>query len=182
MSSVAQPPASDAPRPFRPRNSAASNYALHHLLDRRIPIWPVVARALKASPPLYKTFTLVERLAKGSLFGCRMCGQCALPATGYACPMTCPKQLRNGPCGGVNPDGGCEVYPDQKCVWVQAYERAESTGRVADMRRIQRPIDQRKWGQSSWVNYWLGDDEGLWTDPDVDTAPPLVPTHTRTVR
>ena len=38
-----------------------------------------------------------ERTARSALFGCRMCGQCALPATGYACPMTCPKQLRNGP-------------------------------------------------------------------------------------
>ena len=33
-----------------------------------------------------------------------------------------------------------------------------------DLRRLQRPIDQRKWGESSWVNYWLGRDEHLWTD------------------
>jgi hypothetical protein len=37
---------------------------------------------------------------------------------------------------------------------------------VRDLRRLQRPIDQRKWGQSSWVNYWLGEDEGLWTAED----------------
>jgi hypothetical protein len=79
--------------------------------------------------------------------------------------MTCPKQLRNGPCGGVAPNGDCEVYPGLRCVWLIAYERAEREGRVRDLRRLQRPIDQREWGRSSWVNYWLGRDEGLWTDP-----------------
>jgi hypothetical protein len=104
-----------------------------------------------------------------------MCGQCALPVTAYACPMTCPKQLRNGPCGGVAPDGSCEVYPGMRCVWLIAYERADAEGRVGDLRRLQRPIDQRKWGQSSWVNYWLGEDEGLWTDEtDIEHAPLLL--------
>ena len=57
-----------------------------------------------------------------------MCGQCALPVTAYACPMTCPKQLRNGPCGGVGMDGSCEVYPGMRCVWLMAYERADVGG------------------------------------------------------
>jgi len=95
-----------------------------------------------------------------------MCGQCALPSTAYACPMTCPKQLRNGPCGGVAPDGSCEVYPGTRCVWLMAYERAEQEDRVSDLRRLQRPIDQRRWGESCWVNYWQGRDEGLWTRDD----------------
>ena len=141
-------------------------YRLHNVLDRHIPVWPALAKALRSSPAIYGLFTRVERFSKHELFGCRMCGQCALPVTGYACPMTCPKQLRNGPCGGVNPDGGCEVYPDQRCVWVMAYERAASENKIQDMRRLQRPIDQRKWGQSSWVNYWDGEDEGLWTADD----------------
>jgi hypothetical protein len=141
-------------------------YRLHHVLDRHIPLWPPIARALLNSKPFYKLFTTVEKRTKQELFGCRMCGQCALPVTAYSCPMTCPKQLRNGPCGGVNPNGGCEVYPDQRCVWLMAYERADAEGRVSDMRRLQRPIDQRKWGQSSWVNYWLGEDEALWTSDD----------------
>ena len=83
-----------------------------------------------------------------------MCGQCTLPVTGYACPMTCPKQLRNGPCGGVGSDGSCEVYPDLRCVWLVAFERAEADGQAADLQLLQRPIDHRGWGQSSWVNYW----------------------------
>jgi hypothetical protein len=143
--------------------------ALHVVLDRRNPLWYAVALNLQKAPALNTAFTQLERFVKHRLFGCRMCGQCALPVTAYACPMTCPKQLRNGPCGGVSPDGSCEVYPGMRCVWLMAYERAAAEDRIPDMRRLQRPIDQRKWGQSSWVNYWLGEDEGLWTsDHDFD--------------
>ena len=42
-----------------------------------------------------------------------------------SCPMNCPKNLRNGPCGGVRENGHCEVKPEMKCVWVQAWEGAE---------------------------------------------------------
>ena len=165
------------PKPFRPAVSARSMILLHHVLDRRNPLWQAVARRLRKTPRLYAAFTLTEQLVKERLFGCRMCGQCALPSTAYACPMTCPKQLRNGPCGGVGMDGSCEVYPDTRCVWLMAYERADAEGRVSDLRRLQRPIDQRKWGQSSWVNYWLGEDENLCTsDREAGAAPSLVGT------
>ncbi len=65
---------------------------------------------------------LVDRRAcgQGPVFGCSMCGQCVLHSTGLTCPMTCPKQLRNGPCGGVRADGGCEVKPEMRCVWLKA--------------------------------------------------------------
>lgn len=149
-------------------------FGMHHLLDRRIPVWYAVGLGLLRVPPLYRAFTFVERIVKGRLFGCRMCGQCALPATAYACPMTCPKQLRNGPCGGVGPTGDCEVYPGLRCVWLMAYERAENADAVADLRRLQRPIDHRKWGQSSWVNYWLGEDDDLWTEPVAIAERPLL--------
>ena len=43
----------------------------------------------------------VERKVKGLLFDCQMCGSCVLSSTGMSCPMNCPKQMRNGPCGGV---------------------------------------------------------------------------------
>jgi hypothetical protein len=138
---------------------------LHRLLERNR-LLAGVAEKLEAAPPLYRAFTWGEKQVKERLFGCRMCGQCALPSTAYACPMTCPKQLRNGPCGGVAMDGSCEVYPGTRCVWLIAYERADQDGRTDDLRRLQRPIDQRKQGESSWVNYWLGRDEGLWTDDD----------------
>jgi hypothetical protein len=153
---------------------------LHYALDRRNPLWQAAAKALQRTPRLYSLFTWGERVTKERLFGCRMCGQCALPSTAYACPMTCPKQLRNGPCGGVGMDGSCEVYPGMRCVWLQAYERADAEGRVSDLRRLQRPIDQRKWGQSSWVNYWLGEDEDLWTsDAEAGAPPPLADAQSR---
>ena len=66
----------------------------------------------------------LERAAKIRMFGCQMCGQCVLHSTGMTCPMTCPKQLRNGACGGVRSNGHCEVEPEMRCVWVEAYERA----------------------------------------------------------
>jgi hypothetical protein len=121
-------------------------------------------------------FTAVEKAVKGKLFGCRMCAQCALPSTAYACPMSCPKELRNGPCGGVAANGDCEVYPGLRCVWLVAYERAAAAGRTADLRRLQRPIDQREWGLSSWVNYWQNRDAGLWNgDTSFAPAPPIEP-------
>jgi hypothetical protein len=171
-------PVTELPRPFRPRVTTRAMNAMHRVLDRN-PLWYGVAVLLLKTPPLYTAFTFAEKVVKGQLFGCRMCAQCALPATAYACPMTCPKQLRNGPCGGVSPDGSCEVYPGMRCVWLIAYERAEKESRVGDLRRLQRPIDQRKWGQSSWVNYWLGDDENLWTSEDaIDDSPILLTSST----
>ncbi|MCD2191849.1 methylenetetrahydrofolate reductase C-terminal domain-containing protein [Actinomycetospora endophytica] len=134
------------------------------MLARRAPTqW--LASVVERSPVLMRWFTAGERVSKRELFGCRMCGQCALPTTGYACPMTCPKELRNGPCGGVGADGRCEVHPEQPCVWVVAHERAVRAGHGDDLTRLQRPVDQRLWGQSSWLNYWQGRDEGMWTEP-----------------
>ena len=159
-----------SPKPVKPRASARSMFRSHRLVATNF-LWRGFARAIEAVPPLYKAFTWGEEKMKRQLFGCSMCGQCALPTTAYACPQTCPKQLRNGPCGGVFPDGSCEVYPEMKCVWVIAYERAEETGHVEDLRRLVRPIDHRKWGQSSWINYWRDRDEDLWTEDNALDKP-----------
>lgn len=158
------------PRPTEPRTSAHVLYRLQRVLrPNRFYRW--LGARIESSPKVYRLFTAAEEKVKADVFGCRMCGQCALPATGYACPMSCPKQLRNGPCGGVGADGSCEVYPTMRCVWVTAYERAEGEGRAADLCLLQRPVDHRRQGQSSWVNYWQGRDEGLWTDDDGLTVP-----------
>jgi hypothetical protein len=146
-------------------------YLLHRLLEpnagyRGLAAW------LERRPRLRRAFTAAEKGVKQEIFGCRMCGQCALPSTAYACPMTCPKQLRNGPCGGVGADGSCEVYPGTRCVWLVAFERADSEGHSADLMRLQRPIDHGRWGESSWINYWQGRDVGLWTEDDGLSAPP----------
>ncbi len=91
-----------------------------------------------------------------------MCGQCVLHETGLTCPMSCPKTLRNGPCGGVRPDGTCEVKPDMKCVWLKAYERSERLplwrGHIDHLRP---PVDNRLEGTSSWINLISGRDREL---------------------
>lgn len=95
---------------------------------------------------------VVERAVKGLLFDCRMCGQCVLSSTGMSCPMNCPKTLRNGPCGGVRADGNCEVKPDMRCVWLEAYRGSERIpGGVEAMRTVQFAVDQRGQGRSSWL-------------------------------
>ena len=137
-------------------------YRVHRVIEPNL-AWRAFARLAESLGPVYKTFSWFEEKTKRRLFGCSMCAQCALPTTAFVCPQTCPKQLRNGPCGGVYPDGSCEVYPEERCVWVIAYERAEETGHVHDLRRLVRPLDHRKWGQSSWINFWRGRDEALWT-------------------
>jgi len=94
----------------------------------------------------------VEHAVKGLLFDCRMCGQCVLSSTGMSCPMNCPKTLRNGPCGGVRDNGHCEVKPEMRCVWVEAFKGSERIpGGIAAMREVQHAVDQRQQGRSSWL-------------------------------
>ena len=94
----------------------------------------------------------VEKLVKGLLFDCQMCGQCVLSSTGMSCPMNCPKNLRNGPCGGVRANGNCEVKPEMRCVWVEAYEGSQRMreGRQA-IHVVQFAVDRRLQGRSSWL-------------------------------
>ncbi|RUZ73361.1 methylenetetrahydrofolate reductase [Mesorhizobium sp. M7A.F.Ca.US.006.01.1.1] len=96
--------------------------------------------------------TSIERGVKGLLFDCRMCGQCILSSTGMSCPMNCPKQLRNGPCGGVRANGNCEVEPEMPCVWVQAWKGASQMRRGKDsILNIQKPVDQSLRETSAWL-------------------------------
>ncbi len=101
----------------------------------------------------------VERLelaVKKPLFGCQACGNCVLGHMEYVCPQTCPKQMRNGPCGGTM-FGRCEVV-DQPCVWVGVYGRAKAAGRVDALKVYVPPPDRSLSGTSSWINYFLGRD------------------------
>jgi methylene-tetrahydrofolate reductase-like protein len=118
-------------------------------------------RVLNRMHPLFKTLgyermerpvAAVERAVKGALFDCQMCGQCVLSSTGMSCPMNCPKTLRNGPCGGVRDNGHCEVKPEMRCVWVEAYRGSQRIpDGVASMGKIQFAVDQRLKGRSSWL-------------------------------
>jgi len=102
---------------------------------------------------LEKPVSAVEDLVKGLLFDSQGCGQCTLSETGMACPMNCPKTLRNGPCGGVRQNGACEVKPDMTCVWVRAWEGSQQLeGPEAGLQVIQQPLDYRRKGQSSWLH------------------------------
>src|SRR5689334_24242765 len=94
----------------------------------------------------------VEHAVKGPVWDCRMCGQCVLHDTGLTCPMTCPKQLRNGPCGGVRPNGHCEVHPEMRCVWLNAWERSDRLPSSEELHQLRPPVDNRLWGTSSWKN------------------------------
>lgn len=101
---------------------------------------------------LERPAALVEKLAKGLLFDCRMCGQCVLSSTGMSCPMNCPKTLRNGPCGGVRPGGYCEVKPEMRCVWVEAWEGASRMRHGLErIQVVQPPVDRTLEGSSSWL-------------------------------
>lgn len=95
---------------------------------------------------------LIERGVKSVLFDCKMCGQCVLSSTGMSCPMNCPKQLRNGPCGGVRPGGFCEVKPEMRCVWVEAWDGAARMKRgVERIEVVQPPVNRELEGSSSWL-------------------------------
>jgi hypothetical protein len=93
----------------------------------------------------------VEKRVKGLMFDCRMCGQCVLSSTGMSCPMNCPKQLRNGPCGGVRANGNCEVEPDMPCVWVKAWEGSRNMVHGDRIMTVQKPVDQSLRETSAWL-------------------------------
>ena len=74
--------------------------------------------------------------------------------------MTCPKNLRNGPCGGVRLNGHCEVYPQMRCVWVEAYERSQKMPKYGrEMLLLQPPVNRLLEGTSAWINMLTGTDQ-----------------------
>lgn len=106
---------------------------------------------------------LPEEVFKKVAYNCQMCGQCILHSTGMTCSMNCPKNLRNGPCGGVRPNGHCEVKPEMTCVWVLVYRRSFATAWADHMHHINPPVNRRLAGTSSWIN--------LLTETDIQTQP-----------
>ena len=94
-----------------------------------------------------------ERVWKGALFGCRMCGNCLLQETALICPMECPKGLRNGPCGGSTPEF-CYVDETRPCVWYKIYERAETYVRLEYLMEVLPPLDWDKVGTSPQKDGW----------------------------
>lgn len=120
-------------------------------------VYPLMKRF---SPALAeRTMVWGEKIVKGWIFNCQMCGQCVLHSTGMTCPMTCPKKLRNGPCGGVRHNNHCEVIAERLCVWVQAWERSQDMRYYADdMRIVQPPVNHALRSTSAWANMVEGRD------------------------
>ncbi len=116
------------------------------LIVKLHPLWNAVGYE-RAEKPVSK----LEQLCKGLLFDCKMCGECALSATGMSCPMNCPKSLRNGPCGGVRLNGNCEVYPEQLCVWVEAWHGSRRMKSGDNILNLQEPLNYSQTGSSSWL-------------------------------
>jgi hypothetical protein len=107
-------------------------------------------------PRLARWTERFEYAIKRPMFGCEACGNCVLGHMEYICPQTCPKQMRNGPCGGTL-HTRCEVI-DQECIWVSVYQRAEAAERVGELKTFIPAPDRRLKGTSSWINYFLGRD------------------------
>jgi methylenetetrahydrofolate reductase (NADPH) len=149
------PPAPPKPREFtqklfdviEPANTPAPLRTVLTGILRWIDKRPAAAHALEEA----------ELAFKKPVFGCQACGNCVLGLMEYVCPMTCPKNMRNGPCGGTF-NGQCEVIPEQACIWVEVYQRAKSAQRVDELKTYIPPRNRALQGTSSYINYFLDRD------------------------
>lgn len=129
-----------------------------------------------ASPKARGILEFCEHLGKTILFHCQNCGDCALFDLGFVCPMSqCPKNQRNGACGGSY-QGWCEVYPNEKkCVWVQAYNRLKAYQEESSLGDYTvPPCNWELWQTSSWLNFYMGRDH---TAKRLGIKPPSQKTH-----
>ncbi|MFQ5995817.1 MAG: methylenetetrahydrofolate reductase C-terminal domain-containing protein [Acidiferrobacterales bacterium] len=124
--------------------------ALYNLVERLVYAFDPVWRAI-GYDRLERPAAVLETWTKGVLFDCQMCGRCILSSTGMSCPMNCPKSLRNGPCGGVRPDGHCEVEPEMRCVWVEAWAGSQKMRLGTKIMEVQEPVDHSLKGSSYWM-------------------------------
>jgi len=123
---------------------------------------PIFTPARRWQPPYYgfkreklgrRMLAAAERVIKGPLFGCRMCGNCLLQETAFICSMECPKGARNGPCGGSTSEH-CYVDPTRPCIWYKIYERSEKLGRSEKLLEVLPPLDWDKVGTETWGDVW----------------------------
>ncbi len=117
---------------------------IFHTFD---PLWCRIGARFLETP-----FAVGEAWTKGFLFDCTMCRNCVLSVTGMTCPTKCPKSLRDRPCGGVRPNGHCEVKSQMRCVWVEAWAGATS---MQSVKPFSRPLPPREYsieGKSAWLH------------------------------
>lgn len=130
---------------------------LETLYDFTIRVLTPFRRWLTPGGLIEKSFVVAEEIGKGAIFNCQMCGQCVLHSTGMTCPMNCPKNLRNGPCGGVRTNGHCEIKPEMPCVWTQAWERSRAMSAYGDeMLLLLPPLNKSLQNTSAWINDFTG--------------------------
>jgi methylenetetrahydrofolate reductase (NADPH) len=105
-------------------------------------------------------YTKCEQAIKGLTNACQHCGDCGMFELAYLCPMSqCPKNQRNGPCGGSH-EGWCEKYlNERKCIYVRAYERLKTHGAEQSLGEgAVPPVNYDLNQTSSWINFYLGRD------------------------
>ncbi len=161
---------------YKSSASAPANRGMvPRVLDTLVNLFPVnkdtglrrllskIFRWVDQKPGLAHQLERIETTIKTPLFGCQSCGNCVLGSMEYVCPQTCPKQMRNGPCGGANNIGTCEVV-EKLCIWVLVYERAKAANEVNHLSAFIPPPDRGLKGTSSWINYFLNRDvrPGTW--------------------
>ena len=91
---------------------------------------------------LEKPVRVIEKTIKGVMFDCKMCGRCLLGTTGMSCSMNCPKSIM---------DGHCEVKPEMRCVWVEAWRGSQQMRNSEAIRQVQIPVNHLLEGSSSWL-------------------------------
>ncbi len=115
--------------------------------------WQPAYYSFKREKASRRALAATERVIKGALFGCRMCGNCLLQETAFICSMECPKGARNGPCGGSTSER-CYVDPTRPCIWYKIYERAFKLGREEKLLEVLPPLDWDKVGTETWGDVW----------------------------
>lgn len=111
--------------------------------------WQPPYYPFKKEPLGTRLLEAVERIVKGPMFGCRMCGNCLLQETAFICPMECPKGIRNGPCGGSTQEH-CYVDETRPCIWYKIYDRAFKMQREEMLLEVLPPLDWEKTGSETW--------------------------------
>ena len=101
---------------------------------------------------LSRIMLFAEDCIKVPLFRCQHCGECILSHTAFVCSQRCPKRMRNGPCGGTDERGTCEVYPEQKCIWYVIHRRAKLLKRISLLYRIENIHNWNLEKTSAWLN------------------------------
>lgn len=78
---------------------------------------------------------------------CNMCGECIQDLFGGICPISrCPKEMLNGPCGGVI-NGKCEIDKDLDCIWDLILKRLKEKDQLDRWKKILEPKDWSKSGE-----------------------------------